>query len=176
MFRTIQRHEETGLGLPYPIVLINAAEEEVDDQTGAVTGIHIPDMEGLVACAAVARALHPQKLDGRDVRFIRRALGSTAKDFADLLSMDAATLSRWENNKYGVGAWADRQVRMAAIIALADKVPSLSLDTKDVISLHSYPAASGQWPQITLLRVQRATPACCPEPMDWDAMPVAMAA
>lgn len=175
MFRTIERYEESALGLPYPVVLINAAQEEVDEK-GTPIGIHIPDMEGLVACVAIARALHPQALDGRDVRFIRRALGMAAKDFASSLEMDAATLSRWENNKYLVGAWADKQVRMAAVIKLRDRVPSLSLDTKAVVDLHAFPAPQGQWPELELHRIQRVTASCCPESQDWDALPVSLAA
>ena len=175
MFRTIERYEETGLGLPYPVILIDAVQEEVDE-TGTSVGIHVPDMEGLVACVAIARAMHPQALDGRDVRFIRRALGMTAKDFASSLEMDAATLSRWENNKFAVGAWADKQVRMAAIIKLRDNLPSLSLDTKAVLGLHSFIAQKDQWPEMELHRVHRATGSCCSEPQDWDPLPLPLAA
>lgn len=172
MFRTLERYEENGLGLPYPVVLINAAQEEIDE-AGKPIGIHIPDMEGLVACVAIARALHPQALDGRDVRFIRRALGMAAKDFASSLEMDAATLSRWENNKVALGAWADKQVRMTAVIKLRDTLPNLSLDTKTVVDLHAFPVPQGQWPELELRRIQRDAASCCSEPQDWDPLPLA---
>ena len=54
MFRTIPRHEEDGIGLPYPVVLIDSAEEELD-ASGAVVGLSVPDLEGLAVSVAVAR-------------------------------------------------------------------------------------------------------------------------
>ncbi len=134
MFRTIPRYEETGLGLPYPVILIDAAEEELDED-GNVVGIHIPEMEGLVAAVAITRCLIPIRLSGAEVRFIRKVIGKNAKQFAEDLEMDPATYSRWENDKQSVGAWADKQVRQAAIILLREKVPHFSLDPKDVVGL-----------------------------------------
>ena len=159
--------EETGLGLPYPVILCDAAQEELDEN-GTRVGIHIPDMDGLVACVALARALDPRQLDGREVRFIRRTLGMTGKDFADAASLDAATLSRWENNKYQVGEWADKQVRMAAVIELRDRLPGLSLDTKAVVALRVRKTEQDDWPTLELVRVSHADASCCYEPQEWD--------
>ena len=103
MFRTIPRHEEDGLGLPYPVVLIDGAEEEIDDTTGEVVGVSIPDMEELVAAVVLARVLHPLQLDHREVRFIRQVIGMRAKDFAQALDMAPETFSRWENGKQELG-------------------------------------------------------------------------
>lgn len=167
MFRTIPHYEDSGFGLPYPVILLDAAQEELDEN-GTPVGIHIPDMEELVACIAVTRALDPQQLDGREVRFIRRALGMSAKDFAEVLEIDAATLSRWENNKYRPGGWADKQVRMAAVIKLRDRLPSLSLDTRTVVDLHIKVAQPDVWPRFEMVRVPRAHAPCCDEAQDWD--------
>jgi len=153
MFRTLPRHEEDGLGLPYPIVLIDAAEEEIDDATGERVGISIPDTEELAAAVAIARVLHPLQLDGREVRFIRRAIGMPAKEFAEALHLDPATFSRWENNKQTVGGWADSQVRMAAVIALAGRAPGLSVDPKEVIGLRIRQRCENEWPMIEMHRV-----------------------
>lgn len=159
MFCTIPHYEESGLGLPYSVVLVNAAQEELDEN-GVRVGVHIPDMEGLAACVAVARALNPQQLDGREVRFIRRVLGMSGKDFAEALEIDAASLSRWENNKQRLGGWADKQVRMAVVIKLRDRLPGLSLDTKAVVDLHLHTAPDGHWPVMELVRVPCVEPPC----------------
>ena len=129
MFRVIERHEETSFGLPYPIVLLNAAQAEIDDN-GEMVGIHIPNLEGLVVAIAISRCLTPVRLDGREVRFIRRAIGKTAKDFAADIELDASTYSRWENGKQQVGAWADKQVMHAAVAYLKDKAPEMGADIR----------------------------------------------
>ena len=169
MFRTIPRHEEDGLGLPYPVVLIDGAEEEIDDATGEPVGISIPDMEELVAAVALARVLHPLQLDGREVRFIRHAIGIQAKDFARALDMAPETFSRWENGKQELGGWADMGARMAAVIHLRDRAPGLSLDTKDVTGLRIRRRAEGEWPTIEVRRVRHPAGLCGDAGAGWDA-------
>jgi len=156
MFRTIDRYEDTSLGLPYPVVLFDSAEEEIDDATGERIGISVPHVEGLVAAIAVARALCPIQLEGAEVKFVRRAIGLSGKDFAEGLGLDPATLSRWENGKQEVGAWADKQVRMAAVISLGDHVPALKLDQKAIVSLVIRPRLPGETllPEVRLVSVE----------------------
>jgi len=170
VFRTIPRYEEDGLGLPYPIILIDGAEEEIDDASGEVVGISVPNTEELVAAVAITRALHPLKLDGSEVRFIRRAIGMQSKDFAVSLGMDPATFSRWENNKQECGGWADKEVRMAAVIALADQVPGLTVDAKDVIGLRIIPREGGEWPRIEMRLVRHEADASGETAGGWDKM------
>jgi DNA-binding transcriptional regulator YiaG len=152
----IHRYEETGLGLPYPIVLIEAAEEELDEASGARVGLSVPDAEGLVAAVAVARSLHPRWLDGSEVRFIRRVIGMTARDFSVAFDLDPVSFSRWENGKQQVGAWADRHLRMTAIIMLRDRIPALSIDPKAVLSLAIDGRSESAWPQISVRRMSAA--------------------
>lgn len=143
MFRTIERYEATSMGVPFSLILINGAEEEIDDETGHAVGIHIPNLEGLIAAVTVARVLIPLQLSGAEVKFIRRALGKSSKDFAESLALDPASLSRWENGKQILGGWADKQVRMAAVILLGDKVPSLNIDQKSIVDLQMHPRSEG---------------------------------
>lgn len=173
MFRTLPLYEETDLGLPYPITLNDGVEEEIDDETGERVGVSIPALEQLAAAVAVARALNPLQLDGREVRFIRRVIGMPAKDLAEALEMDAATLSRWENNKHPVGAWADKQVRMAAVIMLRDRVPHISLNPADVVTLRVRSRQGDQWPTIRMVLTRRQSDACTDEPREWDTMKLA---
>ncbi|MDL2169777.1 hypothetical protein [Asaia sp. HumB] len=123
MFRAIERYVDDTLGLSHPVTILDGVEEEIDEATGERVGISIRDYESLVASVAVVRALCPLELSGRDVRFIRRVLGMSASAFAEALTMDPSTLSRWEGDKQTVGAWADKQVRLIAVTALEDHVP-----------------------------------------------------
>jgi len=156
VFRTIHRYEETGLGLPYPVFLIDAAEEEIDEATGRRVGLSVPDTEGLAAAVAVARSLHPRWMDGSEVRFIRRVIGMTPRDFSVAFDLDPVSFSRWENGKQQVGAWADRHLRMTAIIMLRDRIPALSIDPKAVLSLTIDESSQSAWPRISLRRAASA--------------------
>ena len=172
MFRTIPRYEEADLGLPYPIILIDSAEEEIDPTTGDRIGVSVPDMEELVATVAVARALIPLRLDGQEVRFMRQAIGMTASAFAEALDLDKATFSRWENNKQTVGGWADKQVRFFVLTTLRDKVPELSAQGKDVVEMKVVDAPPNHWPIIELRRVPAHDGANDHNDV-WDTLPLA---
>jgi len=156
MFRTIDRYEDQSLGLPYPVVLLDGVEEEIDDATGERIGISIPHLEDLVATVAIARILHPLQLDGAEVRFIRRVIGRSAKDFAAVLEMAPETYSRWENGKQTVGAWADKQVRLAAIVVLWEKVARVSADAESVVNMHPRPRTPGDVPNMEIRLVHGA--------------------
>ena len=146
MRRVLPRYEEKGLGLPYPVVLINAAEEHVD-AAGNVLGVSVPDLEGLAAAVAVARAFLPVELTGAEVRFMRKVIGMSAKDFAEALKLDPASLSRWENNKQTLGGWAESQVRLAAVAILAQRMPSLKPDMEKLFRMVPRKREEGEgWP------------------------------
>jgi len=148
--RIMERYEEEGLGLPYPIVLINAAVEYLDEE-GNLVGISVPNLEGLAAAVAVARAFIPVELDGREVRFMRKVIGVSAKEFAENLHMDPATFSRWEHNKQRVGAWADKEVRMATVAILAQRMPELRADMDALFALKARQRADDEaWPEIVM--------------------------
>ena len=164
MFRTIHRYEEDGLGLPYPVVLIDAAEEEIDDVTRDRIGISVPDLEGLAVAVAVARVLLPVHLTGKEVRFLRNVLDMTGRQMAEAIDIDPCNLSKWENDKAPLGGWADKQVRLITIVALSDRVPHLSLDKKSVISMNIVNREPGTWPEITMHRLHHV----CAKEDTWD--------
>lgn len=152
MFTTMARYEEEGLGFPYPVILIDSAEAELAED-GSVIGISVPNLEGLAAAVAVSRALHPWQLAGEEVRALRHILDLSGRAMAQALDMDHTTLSRWENGKQSVGAWADKQVRYITLLALHDRVPGLHADPKAVLSLKVVPRPPGAWPVFHMQRV-----------------------
>jgi DNA-binding transcriptional regulator YiaG len=155
MFRTLARYDDSSLGLPYPVTLLHGAEEEIDDQTGTRIGISIPHLEDLMATLAISRILLPIQLDGAEVKFIRRVIGKPAKDFAASLEMAPETYSRWENGKQVVGGWADRQVRLAALILLGDKAARVSCDPKSVVDLRIRPRLPEETPHLEVRYLKR---------------------
>lgn len=86
---------------------------------------------------AIADCLLGQEtyLTGKEIRFLRKNLGLKGKVFANLMGVDNATLSRWENDKSKPSARADRLIRFLyaskmkpekaeEIASLTFKVPS----------------------------------------------------
>ncbi len=52
------------------------------------------------------------QLTGKEIRFLRKEMGLKGRDFADLVGVDNATLSRWENGKTKLSVKADRLIRV----------------------------------------------------------------
>lgn len=81
------------LGTSFKVVLINSAEQHQGEKGPEV---YIPDYQGLIKKVAVTRAAHPVKLQGGDIRFLRKTLGLKAKDLAEKLDVSPEHLSRCE--------------------------------------------------------------------------------
>lgn len=85
----------------------------------------MPNLERLVAAVAIARALHPRKLDGDEIRFLRKAAGWKAIEMAAELDVDKSTMSRWENGKgIPMGNGAEKHLRLAVCTKLGKKCAS----------------------------------------------------
>ena len=82
----------------------------------------------------VTRALiaKPARLKGEEVRFLRKRVGRSAKEFAEMLHFTPYTLSRVENGKQQLGMNADLLVRLA--------VDRLMRDESDPLLLRTFPA------------------------------------
>ena len=169
MTQVLDRYEEKLMGLPYPIVLLDAAEEITHPKTGETLGIAIPDSEELAAAVALALCFLPVRLTGTEVRFIRRVLGMSGQDLAAAVEMDPATLSRWENGKQDVGGWADKAVRMAAVLRLQDRAPGSSLRPEDVVTLRLAPRGLDTHPLVEVRRVRSEHAGTESEIKGWDA-------
>ena len=75
----------------------------------------LPRMNGLMRTIALALITKPYKLDGQDIRFLRKFLGLGSEAFAAILDVDRSHLSRVENGVTPVSATADRLVRLIAV-------------------------------------------------------------
>ncbi|TLG78598.1 hypothetical protein [Methylocystis sp. B8] len=120
------QHERTGsvpvvrkpydmdtLGAPFKVILHSGVEFGVDKQTGEET-VKIPDTIGLINAVVRARVCHKRKLNGSELKFIRKALGVKAKIIAEFLDMTAEHFSRCESGQKVMSAQAEKLFRMAA--------------------------------------------------------------
>jgi putative zinc finger/helix-turn-helix YgiT family protein len=74
--------------------------------------VRIPKILELHATLGRAIAMQPCPLRGQDIRFLRKQLGYSAKEWATLLRTDASTLSRWENGQQDIGSQSDTLIRL----------------------------------------------------------------
>ncbi len=75
----------------------------------------IPAMDQLMQVIALAVINMPDRLEGKEVRFLRKYLGMTGQVFASIIGVDKSTVSRWENDQDPVGQPSDRVIRMVAM-------------------------------------------------------------
>lgn len=75
-------------------------------------GVEIPDIAGLHAVLADYLIHQKARLASFEVRFLRKTLGWSSKDFAQKLGVDPATVSRWESGAQNMDSAYDRLLRL----------------------------------------------------------------
>lgn len=112
----------------------------------------IPDLQGLARAAAMARAQSHERLTGKEVRFIRRALDMKQKEFAAAMDLSAEHVSRWENDHNGIGAASEKLVRHNVCALLSDG--SCEYDPKAIANMIFVPYPEGGIAPIEMVRVR----------------------
>ncbi|SEF99277.1 Helix-turn-helix domain-containing protein [Bryocella elongata] len=79
----------------------------------------IPNVNDLMAALAWHIATRKYRLNGEEVRFLRKYLKMSATEFAKLIATDRSTLSNWENGKQKIGPQSERLIR-SVVLALGD--------------------------------------------------------
>jgi YgiT-type zinc finger domain-containing protein len=105
-------------GLDY-VVLHNAQIIECTHCGNRDPVIHKPKM--LMNNLLVAVAGKPERLEGQDVRFIRKQLRMTQETFARFVATDKTKISKWENDADPIGPQSDLLIRSVAV-SLSDEV------------------------------------------------------
>jgi transcriptional regulator with XRE-family HTH domain len=165
MRTVLERYEDDLMGLPYPVTLLDIAEQ-VTGPDGSVIGVGVPNAEGIAATVAMALCFLPQRLIGAEVRFVRRVLGKSSQELAAIVDLDPSTQSRWENDKQEVAARTEKALRMAAVLLLLDRTPGVSIYPQEVVTLKLLDRKPGTAPMITVQAHKHAAKA---DRADFDA-------
>ena len=123
--KSSQRHQYEECGLDN-IILVNI-QMRVCKSCGAKAPI-IPRILGLHATIGRAVALQAYPLSGLEVRFLRKQLGMSAREWAVLLRIDHTTLSRWENDEQRIGPQSDALIRFLYFRMVEEKEGKLIPD------------------------------------------------
>ena len=87
-------------------------------------GVAIPKINQLNEALAKAIAQKSQRLKPGEIRFLRKYLGWSGKDFANRLGVTPETVSRWENGARQMGPTAEKLLRLSAIeLSPVDEYP-----------------------------------------------------
>jgi transcriptional regulator with XRE-family HTH domain len=118
----------------------------------------IPNGEGLDAALALVRILSPIKLNGDELRFIRKVMGLQAVAVAKLVEMSAESYSRLENGHNPISEKTEKLFRFNALIELQEKAPAIDVDMKAIMSMQLNPFREGQKPiELTAVVLKQAS-------------------
>ncbi len=113
--RVVPQYEIDTLGAPFRVTLHNCVTLGVDPSTGEEK-VNVPDLVGLINAVVRARVSHPWKLNGRELKFVRNALGLKANLLADFLEMSPEHLSRCEAGAKVMSTISERFFRLFAFM------------------------------------------------------------
>jgi len=162
----VEAYEEKLMGIP--LILFNAIEQEKCEGCGDVLKTTIPDFEGLVSAVAVTRIKHALKLDGTEIKFLRKALGVTAKKLAGDLEVTPETFSRWENGKDPIGPTSEKLLRTFVGDELSINAPAIYYDPKEIRELRILPVrGANETLVIAMVRVDMKVKPSLPRTTLW---------
>lgn len=123
------------LGAPFPVTLTGGVKEKYCNQCGATKGHLLKDPLQLIAMVAVLRACNDMKLNGSEVRFLRKSMSYKAKHLAEKLDLAPAHLSRIENDKVPMSLVYEKLLRAAVCLHYIDAAKCLGVDVSHVLSM-----------------------------------------
>ena len=123
-----------------PLILNNSVEGTVCKKCGAVLSHAIKYPDRLIAAAAVARVLEPEKLTGSEIKFLRKALKEPARVLADLLQVAPETISRWENDERPMNPQSEKLLRIYVGLTLGQHAPAVDFNPEQVLALDIRPS------------------------------------
>lgn len=88
--------------------------------------VEIPHLEELHRAISLHLVRQSRRLQGTEVRFLRKWLGWSGQDFARHMGVSAETVSRWENEREPIGGTSDRLLRL--MVLFERPAPDYSLD------------------------------------------------
>ena len=92
--------------------------------------VELPKLQELMAAAAIARCLMPERLRGHEIKAMRKILRMTLAELADGMDSKTAveTVSRWESDAQPMGGYAEKVLRLLVCERLHEKAPGIAYD------------------------------------------------
>ena len=121
-----------------PVMLIESVEARQCAKCGDLSEVSIPDPNGLITAVAISRVMSPEKLHGKEIRFMRKALDISAVELAEMLGVQPETLSRWENDAATIGPANEKLLRFIVGIKLdkSGKAPGILFDEETIVQMN----------------------------------------
>jgi len=157
--RKVADYSTDELGIP--LRLIDAVEEHICDECGALVNVTVERMSDLIAAAAIARAMDPLKLSGRDIRFFRKAMKWSARELGEVLDSTPETVSRWENDRLPMSSNSEKLLRLLICTACGSRTPGITYALDDLLQMRieAVHNVKQEEPPLCLQRVLCVTPA-----------------
>lgn len=139
--KIVPKHVEDLIGIKVGVV--NCVENVVCKECGEKITI-VPDANGLIAATATARIMLPTKLNGAEIKFLRKAIGLQAKEVAQIMDLRPETISRWEcDDSQKITSSVEKLFRILVGFNLKqakeDKAPGIDFDEKTILSMKINP-------------------------------------
>jgi DNA-binding transcriptional regulator YiaG len=106
-----KNYEFTEMGIPVELQQINVISCSYCGNVDPV----IPNINGLMHVLALGIVCSPCKLRGEEVRFLRKYVNKSAREFSRYLHIDHTHLSKLENDRYEIGKELDKLVRLIVV-------------------------------------------------------------
>jgi DNA-binding transcriptional regulator YiaG len=100
---------------PFKVILTNSVYKVFNKERDLVETV-IPEPKQLLKAVALARVLHPHKLNGANIKFLRSAIGEKSKDLAGHIGVSPEHLSRCENGLHPLSPQSERLVRVYVFV------------------------------------------------------------
>ncbi|RFB78596.1 helix-turn-helix domain-containing protein [Methylovirgula sp. 4M-Z18] len=110
--RVVDQFEAIDLKAPFKVVLHNSVKVTVDKTTREPVSYRIPDLDGLLRAVVIARILHPRKLFGPDIKFLRKAVSLKQKELASKIELSVEHLSRCESSTQVLAPSTEKLLRI----------------------------------------------------------------
>ncbi|WP_299283949.1 helix-turn-helix transcriptional regulator [uncultured Tateyamaria sp.] len=124
------------IGAPFPVTLTGGVLEKHCEECNAKAGHILKNPRQLTRMVAVARACDDMKLNGSEVRFLRKSINLKAKELAEKLDIDPAHLSRIENGHLAISVVLEKLVRSAVCLSFLDEARIVGMDGSSILSMN----------------------------------------
>jgi DNA-binding transcriptional regulator YiaG len=118
----VPAYEVDTIGAPFRVTLKDSVVIRKDPDRGKEI-VCIPDPIGMVHTVARSRAVHPRKLSGPDIVFLRKALGLRGKQLASYLDISPEHYSRCEAGTKVFSSATERLFRLFVFVASFYEAP-----------------------------------------------------